>query len=78
VSRHRVREWIGGAAPFSTLTVDDLQALIDTMVERDILHEADGLLSLGFQGEKRFGRKNFFDLYAVFDAPSALRVMHGG
>jgi ATP-dependent Lhr-like helicase len=78
VSRHRVREWIGGAAPFSTLTADDLQTLIDTMVERDILHEADGLLSLGLQGEKRFGRKNFFDLYAVFDAPSALRVMHGG
>jgi ATP-dependent Lhr-like helicase len=47
------------------------------MVERDILYEADGLLSLGQRGEKLYGRKNFFELYAVFTAPPVMRVQHG-
>ncbi len=78
VSRHRVADWIGGAAPFSEISPQDLQSTLDTMVAREVLHESDGLLSLGREGEKRFGRRNFFDLYAVFDAPNVLRVMHGG
>ena len=54
-----------------------LQELIDTMVEREILYEADGLLSLGQRGEKLYGRKNFFELYAVFTSPPVMRVQHG-
>jgi ATP-dependent Lhr-like helicase len=34
-----------------------LQELIDTMLEREILYEADGLLSLGQRGEKLYGRR---------------------
>jgi ATP-dependent Lhr-like helicase len=48
------------------------------MLARDILHEADGRLVLGAEGEKQYGRRNFFELYAVFDAPDVLRVVHGG
>ena len=47
------------------------------MLERDILYEADGLLSLGRRGETLYGRKNFFELYAVFTAPPMMRVQHG-
>ena len=47
------------------------------MLEREILYEADGLLSLGQRGEKLYGRKNFFELYAVFTAPPVMRVQHG-
>jgi ATP-dependent Lhr-like helicase len=54
----------------------DVQRLIDTMLARDILHEAEGLLSLGLEGERVFGRKNFFELYAVFSAPSVMRVLY--
>ena len=34
-----------------------------------ILHAADGLLVLGNEGEKRYGRQNFLDLYSVFETP---------
>ena len=40
-------------------------------------YEADGLLSLGHAGRALYGRKNFFELYAVFTAPPVMRVVHG-
>jgi ATP-dependent Lhr-like helicase len=77
ISRHRVLSWIAPAFAFSGVGPQDLQTLIDTMVARDILYEADGLLSLGQHGEKLYGRKNFFELYGVFTAAPMLRVQHG-
>jgi ATP-dependent Lhr-like helicase len=77
ISRHRMLPWVEAAYPFSSVRVERFQELVDTMVERGILYEADGLLSLGQRGEKLYGRKNFFELYAVFTAPPIMRVQHG-
>jgi ATP-dependent Lhr-like helicase len=77
MSRHRLWPWIEAAYPFSSVGTERLQELVDTMVARDILYEADGVLSLGQRGEKLYGRKNFFELYAVFTAPPVMRVQHG-
>lgn len=77
ISRHRLLPWVEAAYPFSSVRPQRLQELVDTMVARDILYEADGLLSLGQRGEKLYGRKNFFELYAVFTAPPVMRVQHG-
>jgi ATP-dependent Lhr-like helicase len=77
ISRHKLMPWVEAAYPFSSVRPERLQELIDTMLEREILYEADGLLSLGQRGEKLYGRKNFFELYAVFTAPPVMRVQHG-
>jgi ATP-dependent Lhr-like helicase len=77
VSRHRVLAMVGAAAPFQGFDQADVNRLVDTMIAREILHEADGLLSLGVKGERVYGRRNFFELYAVFHAPPMLKVMHG-
>jgi ATP-dependent helicase Lhr and Lhr-like helicase len=77
LSRHRLSAWLEGAYPFSGLGEEDLQRLVQTMLERDILYEVDGRLTLGRAGEQRYGRKNFFELYAVFSAPASLKVVHG-
>lgn len=77
ISRHQLRPWVAAAYPFSSVRVERLQELIDTMIEREILYEADGLLSLGQRGEKLYGRKNFFELYAVFTSPPVMRVQNG-
>ena len=76
VSRHRVLDHVAPAYAFRDLTEADAQLLIDTMLERRILYESDGLLSLGEEGERRYGRRNFFELYAVFSAPTVMRVMY--
>ncbi len=77
ISRHKLMPWVESAFPFSSVRPDRVTELIDTMLEREILYEADGLLSLGTRGEKLYGRKNFFELYAVFTAPPVMRVQHG-
>ena len=77
ISRHKLLPWVEAAYPFSSIRPERLQELIDTMLERQILYEADGLLSLGQRGEKLYGRKNFFELYAVFTSPPVMRVQHG-
>jgi ATP-dependent helicase Lhr and Lhr-like helicase len=77
ISRHLLLPWVDAAYPFSSVRVERLQELIDTMVAREILYDADGLLSLGQRGEKLYGRKNFFELYAVFTSPPVMRVQHG-
>ncbi|MBK6520477.1 MAG: DEAD/DEAH box helicase [Polyangiaceae bacterium] len=77
ISRHRLLPWVEAAYPFSTVRAERLHELVDTMVEREILDESDAVLSLGRRGEKLYGRKNFFELYAVFTAPPILRVVHG-
>jgi ATP-dependent Lhr-like helicase len=77
ISRHKLLPWVEAAYPFSSIRPERLQELVDTMVQRDVLYEADGLLSLGQRGEKLYGRKNFLELYAVFTAPPVMRVQHG-
>lgn len=77
LSRHRIMPWLDQAFPFSNIRDEQAQELIATMVARDILYEADGMLSLGKRGEKLYGRRNFFELYAVFTAPPLMRVMLG-
>ncbi len=77
ISRHRLLPWVDAAWPFTGIGQGRLQELVDTMLSRDILYEADGVLSLGARGEQLYGRKNFFELYAVFTAPPMMRVRHG-
>jgi ATP-dependent Lhr-like helicase len=77
ISRHKLMPWVEAAYPFSSVRPERVQELVDTMLEREILYEADGLLSLGQRGEKLYGRKNFFELYAVFTAPPVMRVQYG-
>jgi ATP-dependent helicase Lhr and Lhr-like helicase len=77
ISRHKLMPWVEAAYPFSSVRAERVTELIDTMLEREILYEADGLLSLGARGEKLYGKRNFFELYAVFTAPPVMRVQHG-
>ena len=75
ISRHRLSQWVQAAYPFAGIREERMQALIDTMVAREILFESEGVLSLGQRGERLYGRKHFFELYAVFSSPPIMRVM---
>ena len=77
LSRFRVLPWLEAAFPFAGLGEEQVQQLVQTMLEREILYEADGLLTLGRQGEELYGRRHFFELYAVFSTPAVFRVAYG-
>jgi ATP-dependent helicase Lhr and Lhr-like helicase len=69
--------WISSATPFQGITDADRQELVAHMLAADILHESGGRYALGEAGEKRYGWRNFSELYAVFSTPQTLRVLFG-
>lgn len=69
--------WVSTAAGFSEIADLDRLELLEHMVAQGILVRADGRLSLGPQGEKLYGFRNFTELYAVFSTPRILAVLHG-
>ncbi len=71
------RAWLQGASAFHELEDEDLEAIVEHMLGRDILAETDGLYWLGNEGERRYGRRNFSELYAVFSTPRIVEVRWG-
>jgi ATP-dependent Lhr-like helicase len=69
--------WVAGSKAFADVTDRERDLLVDKMLTEGILIAESGRLALGPRGEKLYGRRNFEALYAVFDAPALLRVMHG-
>ncbi len=70
--------WLSAAAPFQQLSDAARDALVEHMLAQGILHLDGARLSLGPEGEKRYGRQNFAELYAVFATAATLRVVHAG
>ena len=56
----------------------EFERLISWMLRDDALRIAGGRLVLGPKTERRFGRKNFMDLYAVFSSPQTYTVQTVG
>ena len=77
VARDRWWSWVEGAGPFQGISGLEREDLLEHMLDRDFLTEADGRLVLGSEGEKQFGRRHFQELFAVFSAPPVLRVLWG-
>lgn len=78
IVRHDVDPALRGASAFRDLSATDRSAIVDHMLARDVLTVLDGRLWLGAEGERRYGKANFRDLYAVFDTPRLIRVEWGG
>ena len=45
---------------------NDYKSIIENMKEREFIQDIDGILSLGYNFEKKFGKRNFMDFYSVF------------
>ena len=51
--------------------------MIQYMVDTEILHSDQGIMSIGGSGERQFGKKNFMELFSVFLSPPLVKVFHG-
>lgn len=69
--------WLRGATPFAELSDSDRNEVVAHMLQAEVLAESAARLTLGRQGEKLYGRRNFQELYSVFSTPQLLRVLHG-
>ena len=60
---------LDGPPPFAAIGRETFDSVVDHLIGTDILRLLDGLLVFGEEGERAFGRNNFFDLYSVFETP---------
>lgn len=68
------RAWIGALPAFQG---PEAEVVLAYMTSRDILTEDNGILSIGQDGERRFGHRHFLDLVATFATPSLIQVRCG-
>ena len=71
------KDWLGQFPPFAHLPPDNLSGLIQHLLDSEILFSDGVLLSIGDEGEKRFGRRHFLELVSVFTSPPLFEVLHG-
>lgn len=78
ISAERCWEQLARVPDFRAITRPEFDEAIDHMKREDFLFEAGGLLSMGQQAERVFGKRNFLELYAVFSSPVLYRVTTNG
>ena len=66
------QDWL----PLPELTVS-AQPIMNYLIEQGFVDREDGMLSIGPEAERRFGRRHFMGLMAVFTAPPEFTVLHG-
>ena len=70
-------EWLGRLPGLVSFPKDQLLQLIQFMIDTEILHSDQGLLSVGKLGEQQFGKKNFMEIFSVFMSAPLIKVLFG-
>jgi ATP-dependent Lhr-like helicase len=73
--------WPGALAVIAAageIDVQELEAVREHMVARDILLDLGGVLQIGTEGERLFGRRHFMDVTSLFLTEPLLSVRWGG
>lgn len=74
VSAERCWQAMRRVPDFRGISEAEYLELVEHMKREGYLFESGGLLSMGQQAERAFGRKNFLELYAVFSSPVLYKV----
>jgi ATP-dependent Lhr-like helicase len=69
--------WIHQMLDMAMLAPTDVQMTLQHMVERGLLFEDAGILSMGVEGEREFGRRHFMELMSAFLTDPLFVVRHG-
>ncbi|MBK9387530.1 MAG: DEAD/DEAH box helicase [Planctomycetes bacterium] len=75
--RHEWKRWIGRVPAFAAFPDEEIEALLAHLIAEAYLVEDDRGLAIGPASEARFGKRNYLDLYSVFDSPPLFTVFHG-
>ncbi|MDN4479715.1 DEAD/DEAH box helicase [Demequina muriae] len=75
VGRSTWREWWGGLEVFGPHM--DTEEIVSWLIDEGFLELDGGMMFIGPEAERRFGRRNFMDLVAVFTASPEFTVVRG-
>lgn len=70
-------KWIAGVPGFAAIPPDQIDQLVNSMLQREILWEDSGIIAMGREGEDTYGRRNFLELFSVFMSPPLFSILHG-
>ncbi|MFM2304157.1 MAG: hypothetical protein RLZZ135_1567 [Cyanobacteriota bacterium] len=74
ISAEQCWQQLSLVSDFSGISHSEFEHLITYMVRENFLFLSEGLLSIGDETEKTFGRRNFMEIYAVFSSPQLYKV----
>ena len=77
IGRYTWSEWLQGVFNAVQISLADSEQLIEHMLQHGYLFEDQGMLSIGYAGEKNFGSRNYMQLFSVFDSPPLFTVFYG-
>jgi ATP-dependent helicase Lhr and Lhr-like helicase len=67
-------EWLG---PFEGVGEEDIQQIVEWLLATGHLNSDGGMLFIGPEAERRYGRRHFMDLVSVFTADPEFTVLAG-
>lgn len=71
------RNELSGVSAFRTMDEQDLSSMVTHMLTTGILHEDQGILWLGEEGEAQYGYRHFMELFTAFISEPLVAVRHG-
>ena len=77
IGRATWRDWVGNVPAFRAMAHGHFDEIIDFMLAQGMLYDDGGLMSMGVEGERTFGRRHFMDLMSVFTSEPLFSVRHG-
>ena len=77
IGRHTWSEWLRGVFHNAQLSAAESKQVVEHMLQHNYLFEEQGMLSIGRTGEKSFGKRNYMQLFSVFDSPPLFNVLYG-
>jgi ATP-dependent helicase Lhr and Lhr-like helicase len=75
LTKTEIERWLGDMAV--AVPASDRRAVLNHMLQSDIIRDDAGILHFGSLGEREFGRRHFVDLVATFSEPLTLTVCNG-
>lgn len=77
IGRATWTDWLQGLLRTAGVSRDACDRIIAHMLKRHYLFEDQGILAIGRVAEEKFGKRNFLELFSVFDTPPLFSVYHG-
>jgi len=77
IGQHRWQEWLLRLPAFRDIPKETRSAILEHLVAQEILHEDQGVLSMGRAGEQDYGYRHFSELLSVFTTAPVFTIFHG-
>ena len=68
------QDWLDG---LELVPPDQMDAIVDGLLAKGVLDEDGGMLFVGPEAERRYGRRHFMELMSVFTSDPQVTVLHG-